>query len=430
MNVSGVISYFNEKLKSNTSDSEKLFFVLGLILFVSFPFFYLVNKALFVTDGYENIELRIIIAMLGITLSLHKYWPRVAVRYTPLIFHFIIFISFPFFFTLMLFHNPHSAVWHVNSLAGLILLSFFVDYVIFCVMTVSALIICNFLVNDSFSDPIIKSILSSYSAPIIYFIIFSYKRRIYYEEIDKKLKIKTANLEKALSAKSYFLSNLSHEIRSPIQGFTSITEGLVEHWSDFSEKYRFLLVKKIAKNSQRLVRIVNDILDLSRFSANKMVFSFNYHNISTLIEEIIEEAKCLYLYSKNIRIAFVFKPKKTVLCYIDRDRMGQVIRNLLINAIKFSPPKTEIFISLIYNDDEVLFSISDEGSGITEEDIENIFIPFFQSYRTKNSEYGNGLGLAICKKIIEAHNGKIWAMNNIDRGASFLFSIPILKIDL
>ena len=418
-------NYFKKQLQINSDEAEPLFYLLGLIIIISFSSFYLINKLFLITDGYDNLQLRIIIIMLGVTISLHRYWPSKLNKYTPFIFHFILFLSFPFFFTFMLFHNPQSSVWHVNFLVGLILFSYFVDYISFTLMTALATLICYFLVCNRLLESVVYSLLQSYTLPIIYFIIFATRRRkAYHEEIDKKIKEKIIDLEKALSAKSYFLSSLSHEIRSPIQGFTSITEGLAEHWNEFSEKYRYSLVKNIAKNSQKLALIVNNILDLSKFSANKMIFSFNYYNFTTLIEEVIEEARCLYLYNKKIYISFI-RPKNSNISYMDRDRMEQVIRNLLINAIKFSPPKAEILISLKYDEDKVLFSISDEGPGIEEENIENIFMPFFYSSESKNSLHGSGLGLAISKKIIEAHNGKIWATNNFDKGASFYFSVPL-----
>ncbi len=108
-------------------------------------------------------------------------------------------------------------------------------------------------------------------------------------------------------------------------------------------------------------------------------------------------------------------------------RLNKVIRELLINAIKFSPNNGIIVTSLDIkkNEEEIYFKISDSGIGVPESELSNIFEAFTQSTRTKTKAGGTGLGLSICKKIIEAHHGKIWVTNNLDKGSTFHFIIPV-----
>jgi two-component system sensor histidine kinase ChiS len=226
-----------------------------------------------------------------------------------------------------------------------------------------------------------------------------------------------------LATKTEFLNNISHEVRTPIQGFTTLSEGLVEHWNSFDESKKLSLAKNVASNAQRLASLVTNLLDLSKFTANKMILDLQTINLGALIEEIIDECNHLYIHNKKIKIQFII-PEAPISLRIDKERISQVLRNLFANAIKFSPDDSIIIASIMLFNNQLHFSIVDEGIGIPEKELKNIFDPFTQSSRTRTKAGGTGLGLSICQKIIEAHSGKIWALNNADKGASFHFSIP------
>ncbi len=112
----------------------------------------------------------------------------------------------------------------------------------------------------------------------------------------------------------------------------------------------------------------------------------------------------------------------------DKERIGQVLRNLFVNAIKFSPDHGVIKASIALLNDKYHFSLTDEGIGIPKDELETIFDSFIQSSRTKTGAGGTGLGLSICRQIVESHHGKIWAENNAGDGSSFHFIIPTAKI--
>ncbi len=253
------------------------------------------------------------------------------------------------------------------------------------------------------------------------------------QKLEKKVSARTLELQEALAAKTEFLNNMSHEIRTPIQGFTGISEGLVIHWDEFDDLKKKSLVNEIYASSKRLYSLIGNLLDLSKFQQGKMLLFLTSTDLNILIIGMIEECRTLYLNGKNISFDFVKTDDSKLIA--DQERISQVLRNLFVNAIKFVPTnsKIEIRISksqITYDNnnkvDAIHFSISDEGVGIPEAELETVFDPFNQSSRTKTKAGGTGLGLSIVAKIIAAHNGKVWARNNIIKGVTFNFVIPII----
>jgi two-component system sensor histidine kinase ChiS len=183
----------------------------------------------------------------------------------------------------------------------------------------------------------------------------------------------------------------------------------------------------VSISAKRLASLVGGLLDLSKFNANKMIMDFNEMDLNEDIQNMISECNDLYLNEKNIQIYFN-NPSKTII-QGDKNRLTQVLRNLFANAIKFTPDDGTINISLKntkLNDKAAIhFTIKDSGIGIPPKEMDSIFTPFTQSSLTKTKAGGTGLGLSICKQIITSHNGKIWAENNEDIGASLHFIIPI-----
>lgn len=242
------------------------------------------------------------------------------------------------------------------------------------------------------------------------------------KNLEQIVKERTKDLEEALDIKTELLNSVSHEVRAPIQGITTISKELVEHWNLHPDTKKFDLALAIANNSQRLFSLVSNLLDLAILNEDKMYFNFQEVDIISLIHDIIKECNSLYLMKKNINIIFMKHPEKLTLS-IDAEKITQVLRNLLTNSIKFMNSGT-IEISLHYDSDlGYIITISDEGMNIPEEELDNIFSPFTKNSKNPLKVGGAGIGLTISKKIISAHNGKIWAKNN-DKGISLSFSIP------
>lgn len=244
------------------------------------------------------------------------------------------------------------------------------------------------------------------------------------DETEKELILKKEAAETANRAKSEFLSNMSHELRTPIHAITNYA-GMGMSKSDQPDK-----VKKYFTNinisGERLLILINNILDLSKIGANKIDFSFSDNNIINTTEGVLNEVASLFQ-SKNISFKVKYDTNNLTLNY-DSQRIHQVILNILSNAYKFSPDNSEIKIfiseSAQQGDLYLKYEISDQGVGIPESELSQIFDAFEQSSATKTGGGGTGLGLAICKEIIIAHKGRIWAENNHDKGAKMCFTLP------
>ncbi|MBN8828721.1 MAG: hybrid sensor histidine kinase/response regulator [Sphingobacteriia bacterium] len=427
-------------LLKNSEDSEPYMVSVGYILMVFYPGFYFFNSILATPSGYENLGLRLIIGLFGATLVLKKYWPAKLKKFLPIYWHFILVFTLPFFFSFMLLNNQHSTVWHVNGLVGLVLLTFFVDFIAYTILVLlgagAALILYCSLNKEFFLAHNLIGVIGSYTAPIIYFLIFSNKRtkieseklaivKFSKEELEKIVSEQTKELQHALAVKTRILNNISHEVKTPLHGVWGIVRILADKWQTFTDNERLENVKKVAKNTERLVSYINNILDLSKFSSGKMVFEFKTINIIPLIEEIIDECKDLYVGNKDIEIKLYANTSDTIYIKADQDRLMQVLRNLFANAIRYME-KGKIVAEIKQLSDNIIeVSIADEGIGVPENELKKIFEPFYQSTKTANKAGGTGLGLAICKEIVEAHQGKIWAENNKNKGAKFYCTLPI-----
>jgi signal transduction histidine kinase len=435
-----VIQAVWSSMLNNTENARPYLSILGVILLVAFLAFYFLNLLFFIPEANENFFLRILITACGFFLIYRQYCPRFMLAIFPLIFYFILLFSFPFFFSFMLFSNPDSSIWQINGLVGFVLLSFFLDWISFVFLSCIGVLLAYYAVPGGvIIDQHLIAVFGSYSAPIIYFIIFSSKRnqmqeereefnlriKLLNEELEEKIRERTIDLEKALAIKTDFLNNISHEIRAPIQGFAVISEGLVEYWKEFSEEKRYECAVVIANNATRILDLILNLLDMSKFQAGKMILDLKCICFSDLVEIIIEECRDLYLNKKLIKIEFI--KGEEVFVNADRNRMLQVLRNLFYNAIKFSPNYSVIKVNVSEKDNNLHFIISDEGIGLDKEEFNKIFEPFEQGGRSNKYYGGTGLGLSISKEIVNAHGGKIWAENNFDIGASFHFTLPVYK---
>jgi two-component system, sensor histidine kinase ChiS len=249
--------------------------------------------------------------------------------------------------------------------------------------------------------------------------------------LEKIVQDRTFELEKALRLKTEFLNNISHEVRTPVQGVTVFTSSLIENWQRWEDEKRYSTAIKARDSAERLFNFVHNILDISKIEAGKMTFDMQPHDINIIAKNIIQECEPLTLSKK---IVLVFTPSKdSLVAEIDETRIGQVIRNLIANAVKFTPQGTITLhassSNVHYEDGRkvpgIKFTVKDEGVGIPDEDLNAIFDAFNQSSRTKTRAGGTGLGLSISKQIVCAHHGRIWAENNPDKGAIFTFVLPL-----
>lgn len=242
-------------------------------------------------------------------------------------------------------------------------------------------------------------------------------------------------LRKLDEMKSGFISHISHELRTPLTSINEANNLLIDEIAGKITEKQKRLLEIIKQDSNKLIKLINELLDLSKMEAGMMDYNLVKVDIPKLIEQCISDIKLLTK-KKNIQILSSLE-RSIPLIEIDIDKIQQVINNLLSNAAKFTPEKGIINVNakLVkinkYNNKfkDGLFlqvSISDTGVGIPQGYLNKVFDRFQQINPTLNSSIkGTGLGLSITKHIIEAHKGKIWVKSQLGKGSTFTFILPV-----
>lgn len=225
--------------------------------------------------------------------------------------------------------------------------------------------------------------------------------------------------ENSIHTKSLFLSNMSHEIRTPLNALSGFSAILTEESIDNETKKQCNDI--IQQNSDLLLKLINDVIDLSSLEIGKMTFKFNKCDIVSLCRNVIDMVEKIKQTHAEVRFMTSLDSLELI---TDNARLQQVLINLLINATKFTASGTITLELKKQSEDTVIFSVTDTGCGIREENRGKIFNRF---EKLDENAQGTGLGLSICQLIIEHLGGKIWIDQTYNEGARFLFTHPILQ---
>ena len=227
--------------------------------------------------------------------------------------------------------------------------------------------------------------------------------------------------EEANQLKSAFVSNMSHEIRTPLNAIVGFSSLLIDTVETTEEQKEYADI--IQTNSELLLQLISDVLDVSRLESGKLLFKYEWCELVNHCQNMITLTRKNRTKDIDIRLRM---PKEPYMLYTDPLRLQQVITNLLNNALKFTPDGGSITLDYEIDEEDqcMLFSVTDTGSGIPEDKQELVFQRF-----EKLNEFvqGTGLGLAICKLTIQRMGGDIWIDKNYKNGARFVFSHPIKK---
>jgi K+-sensing histidine kinase KdpD len=224
------------------------------------------------------------------------------------------------------------------------------------------------------------------------------------------------------SMRTEFLANVSHELRTPLAVIKGSANSLLQPDVIFDEATRQYFLQSIDKDADTLTRLVDDLLMMSRLEAEALEVRKKPYKFTEVVESIkdrLDNLTARHHLSLNI-------PDELPLVNVDDIRIGQVLTNLVENAVKFSEENTTISIEVNTNGEETIISVADEGTGIPSELHQKIFDRFFQGNGRKTGRRrGTGLGLAICRGIIEAHGGRIWVESKPGKGTKFSFNLPV-----
>lgn len=253
------------------------------------------------------------------------------------------------------------------------------------------------------------------------------------EELANALNLTTESLYKMEqerkeidNAKTEFLNITSHELRTPMTPMKAHLQMLNEGYFGKLNKKQKQSLSVIIRNSDRLDNIISDFLEISRIEAAKLKFDFRETDIEQLINDTITFMQG-FAKLKNIRL--IAKIRNLPMIQADPDRISQVLRNLIDNAIKFSDEGSKVEISAELINDSILFSVKDYGCGLSPENQLKIFEPFYQVESSSKRKYGGtGLGLTICRGIVESQKGKIWVESQIGKGSKFYFTVPLTPV--
>ncbi len=243
------------------------------------------------------------------------------------------------------------------------------------------------------------------------------------EHLTQQLKESNEKLVRANHQKNEFLTTVTHEIRTPLTSIKALSEILIDN-KDLSDEERDNFLTNIIREIQRMVRLVNQVLDLERYEAGNYILKKESTDLLLLIRELplVKEL----LFSNKLDFTIFCDETAAYSFEADVDKIKQVIINLLTNAIKFTD-KTQGLISLYLRkqDDKFEIIITDNGVGIPENALPRIFDKFYQADNQDiRKPVGSGLGLAVCKQIIELHEGSIHAENGVESGATFIIKLP------
>ncbi len=244
------------------------------------------------------------------------------------------------------------------------------------------------------------------------------------KEKAKELEIQKSKAEEATKLKSQFLASMSHELRTPMNSILGLTELILEETTLVGKNRERLEV--VLKSSRRLMNLINDILDLSKIEAGKM----ELHNEDVLLEELIRDVETSVsplVNNKSIDLKISRNCNTRIVVNLEREKITQVLINLLGNAIKFTEDGFVELSVTIEKDNTLRFDAIDSGIGISEENIKIIFEEFRQADGTTTRKFGGtGLGLTICKKIADLLKGSITVKSVLGQGSTFSFSIPLV----
>jgi PAS domain S-box-containing protein len=222
--------------------------------------------------------------------------------------------------------------------------------------------------------------------------------------------------------KDDFIGLVSHELRIPLTVIIGAVNTVLSEGARLSPQETRQLLQDVAWEAESLSHLVGNLLELSRFQADRLLLHTEPVSLKNVVQNTVERVRC----QSSIHQFLVNLPKELPQVYADQLRLERILYNLLENAVKYSPRGGEIRVSVKPEEEHLVIGISDQGIGISLPDQAKLFGPFqrLEDHRLEGVK-GAGLGLLVCRRLVEAHGGKIWIESEPDRGSAFLFTLPL-----
>ncbi|MFP5264761.1 MAG: sensor histidine kinase [Blastocatellia bacterium] len=240
----------------------------------------------------------------------------------------------------------------------------------------------------------------------------------------RQLAKKNAELGKLNGQKNQFLGMAAHDLRNPLSVILTLSEFLLDENLKVTGEERQEFIRRIRSSSEFMLRLVNDLLDISKIEAGRLDLDLEAADLRAVVEANL--ALNRYLADKRqVKLSLV-EDEAVPRLMLDASKIEQVLNNLIVNAIKFSPSGGTVEVRLSKGENDVTISVSDQGPGIPEEEFHKLFNPFEKtSAKSATKEKSTGLGLAIVKKIVSGHQGKIRVESQVGRGSTFHVTLPL-----
>jgi signal transduction histidine kinase len=248
--------------------------------------------------------------------------------------------------------------------------------------------------------------------------------KLYEEAEDRAAKLAVAyeELQENDRLKDELVQNVSHELRTPLTFVKGYVDLLMDGEMGLINREQQNTLQIVSDKTLEITRLIDDIMSLQRISADNLILE--PFEMTKLIEEAISGHR-LTAGQKGLLLDFQRPPKARGEIVADKGRVQQVLDNILVNAIKFSPDGGTILLTMADEPEQIMVQIADQGIGLPADKVERIFERFYQVDGTSRRRFGGaGIGLAIVKRIVDAHEGKIWVESEVNQGSTFYFSLP------
>jgi signal transduction histidine kinase len=243
------------------------------------------------------------------------------------------------------------------------------------------------------------------------------------EVLEARVAARTQELETANRHKSEFLANVSHELRTPLTAIKGFVDNMLDGLTGELNPRQLRYLTRLQANTDRLARLINDLLDLSRIEAGRLELRPTTVRLAPLVHDVVASLRPV-ADARGLQLEALTTDASV---WADADKVTQVLMNLLGNALKFTPADGQVTVTVAHDGSAwVQIAVADTGPGIAADEAAHIFDQFYQAAHVDLAKrYGTGLGLTIAKMLVELHGGRLWVESIVGHGSTFRFTLPV-----